>query len=415
MPNNFAFGDPSTEPSDFASFSKQDIMADSGDKGLNRLESIPVARNTTPVELADVIGAATAAKAVSAGNMAFHVIGDSGGIHSPQFQQAVSVGMAADLTSSGALFCYHLGDVVYYFGQEQYYYEQFYDVYRGYNAPIFAIAGNHDGVLFSGEQAGTLAAFLDNFCAQTPTHNPDALGAARTRMTQPGVYFTLNTPFVKFIGLYSNVSESASQGVIASPSLGHAQLDFLKQQLAAAKAERAAGKGRALIIATHHPPFTASPDHVPSDKMLDMIDKACSDAGIWPDMHLSGHAHLYERYTRTIQGREIPYVIAGMSGYYNLAGLKPGRTPNSIKPAKGKDATGNPLSLDCYNDNTFGFLSLSASPTTITSRFIGVDTQTGATSVIDSFALDLKQGKVSTVAGKAPGPKKPAPKKGKKK
>ena len=79
---------------------------------------------------------------------------------------------------------------------------------------------------------------------------------------------------------------------------------FLKKHLAAAKAERASGQGRALVIATHHPPFTGSPSHVPSPTMLKQIDEACTAAGIWPDLHLSGHAHLYERYTRTVGYRQ---------------------------------------------------------------------------------------------------------------
>ena len=103
--------------------------------------------------------------------------------------------MTREPTTQGVALCYHVGDVVYYFGQEGYYYEQFYDVYRNYNAPIFAVPGNHDGVVFSGEPATSLAAFLTHFCAPTPVHHPDALGAARTTMTQPGVYFTLNAPF----------------------------------------------------------------------------------------------------------------------------------------------------------------------------------------------------------------------------
>ncbi len=44
-------------------------------------------------------------------------------------------------------FLFHLGDVVYDFGEAQYYYDQFYEPYRNYPAPIFAIPGNHDGFI----------------------------------------------------------------------------------------------------------------------------------------------------------------------------------------------------------------------------------------------------------------------------
>ena len=44
-------------------------------------------------------------------------------------------------------FFYHLGDVVYFTGARSSYYDQFYDPYLHYAAPIFAIPGNHDGDL----------------------------------------------------------------------------------------------------------------------------------------------------------------------------------------------------------------------------------------------------------------------------
>lgn len=45
------------------------------------------------------------------------------------------------------------------------------------------------------------------------------------------------------------------------------------------------------------------------------IDQACTSAGLWPDAVLSGHAHLYQRFTRAVAGREIPYIVAGSGGY----------------------------------------------------------------------------------------------------
>ena len=404
MPIVRAFADPDLTPDNFASFSKQEIDADTQQKGLEQLEPIPAVRSTTPMDLSAVIGANPTQAIQKSGKITFHTVGDTGGIHSPQFQFAVADAMAADLPS-GAAFWYHLGDVVYYFGQDQYYFEQFYDPYRNYNAPIFAIPGNHDGAVFAGDPAKSLDAFVANFCTSQPTNSQDSQGAVRTTMDQPGVYFTLNAPFVKFIGLYSNTSEGSTEGVIANSKVGNAQLDFLKQQLAAAKAERSSGQWRALIIATHHPPFTSSGQHVPSPTMLKQIDDACSAAGIQPDLHLSGHAHLYERYTRTVRGKQIPYIVAGMGGYYNLPGLKPpNRRGNPPKaPASGTDATGNPLRLEVYNDTTFGFLRITVSPASITGEFVTVDPTSGKTGAGDSFAVDLKANTVSSgaAAGKA--------------
>ncbi len=389
-----AFGDPDLTPNNFSHFSKQEIDADTAAKGIGQLEPVPSPRSTTPVDLSSVIGSPATQAIQKAGKIVFHTVGDTGGIHSPDFQFAVADAMAND-PSSGSSFWYHLGDVVYYFGQDQYYFSQFYDPYRNYNAPIFAIPGNHDGAIFQNDPEKSLEAFLSNFCTPQPTTTSDSQGAVRTTMDQPGVYFTLNAPFVKFIGLYSNTSEGATEGVISGHNVGNAQLTFLQQQLKEAAAERAKGQWRALVIATHHPPFTGSPDHVPSPTMLKQIDQACTAAGIQPDMHLSGHAHLYERYTRTLGKKQIPYLVAGMGGYYNLPGLKPQAAPGPKTPVSGKDASGNPLTLEAYNDNTFGFLRITVSPAAITGVFITVDPGTGKTGVGDSFTVDLQPNAVS--------------------
>jgi len=393
-----AFGDPDLTPDNFSKFSKQTVDADTAAKGIEQLEPVPTARATTPMDLANVIGTAAANKIQQSGKIVFHTVGDTGGIHSPQCQFAVADAMANDL-SSGASFWYHLGDVVYYFGQDQYYFSQFYDPYRNYDAPIFAIPGNHDGAVFQGDTEKTLQAFQSNFCTPQPEQTPDSQGAVRTTMDQPGVYFTLNAPFVKFVGLYSNTSEGATEGVISGHSIGNAQLTFLQQQLQQAAAERAKGQWRALVIATHHPPFTGSSEHVPSPTMLQQIDQACKSAGIQPDLHLSGHAHLYERYTRTVGGKQIPYIVAGMGGYYNLPGLKPGQKPAPIKtPQSGTDSSGNALTLEVFNNNTFGFLRITISPDNISGTFISVDPSSGKTGVADNFSVDLKANQVSNSA-----------------
>jgi hypothetical protein len=391
-----AFADPDLTPDNFRQFSKQEVDADTAAKAEDQYQPVPTARTTDPMDLASVLGAAAVAKIQKAGEIVFHTAGDSGGIEKPEFQFAVADAMAKDL-SGGAAFWYHLGDVVYFFGQDQYYFEQFYDPYRNYNAPIFAIPGNHDGAIFSGETARSLDAFKTNFCAETPGHSPDRQGAVRTTMDQPGVYFTLNAPFVKFIGLYSNTGEGGTQGMISGTKVGTVQLDFLKEQLAAVKQERSNHEWRALVLATHHPPFTGSPFHVPSPDMLKQIDEICTEVGIWPDIHLSGHSHLYERYTRKVNGKQIPYVVAGMAGYYGLAGLKSGKQPPPpVTPMSGTDASGNPLRIDVFDSTHFGFLRMTVSQKSLTSTFVKVNTTTGATTIGDRFTLNFASNKITS-------------------
>jgi hypothetical protein len=401
----FVFADPKPTPDDYSGFTQQELDADSNVKASPNLEPFPASRKPEVLNLTQVLGTADVAQITLTGSIVFHCVGDTGGIKEPSKQFAVADAMASDLEgktyqSGRAAFFYHLGDVVYYLGQEQYYYDQFYDPYRDYAGPIFAIPGNHDGMVSpSIKGMKSLGGFQDNFCTAQPTHNPEAQGFSRTTMTQPGVYFTLDAPFVKIIGLYSNTSEGATQGVISGKIVGMAQLTFLQQQLQAAAQQRKNGDNRALIIAVHHPPFTASADHVPSSNVLADIDSACKTAGILPDLVFSGHAHLYERYTRHVGSNQIPFIVAGMGGYFNLSGLNPSKNGAPPKtPTNSKDTKGNLLTLENYNANTFGFLRLSVSAATLKCTFVTVDylQPTKPHGIGDSFTLDLKRHTVST-------------------
>jgi predicted phosphodiesterase len=223
------------------------------------------------------------------------------------------------------MFLFHLGDVVYSFGEHQYYYDQFYEPFRGYDAPIFAIPGNHDGFPSEeSENTESLFAFLRNFCAAAPGPSPDSGGLVRSAMNQPGVYFTLDAPFVSIVGLYSNVLEGP--GVISSeggryPTLDERQLEFLTAELTRLKPQREAGE-RAVLLACHHPPLSVDEKHGGTRGLAEDIDKAVAASGLRPDVVLSGHAHLYQRYTRTVEGGEFPYIVAG-SGGHNVTKPKP--------------------------------------------------------------------------------------------
>ena len=134
--------------------------------------------------LSDVLGPAAVQQIQASGQIVFHSVGDTGGVKEPSHQFAVADCLTDDLSgkdySSGRpAFFYHLGDVVYFFGQERYYYDQYYDPYRDYAGPIFAIPGNHDGELFPSEPVKySLQPFYENFCSKTPSKDPAAKGFA---------------------------------------------------------------------------------------------------------------------------------------------------------------------------------------------------------------------------------------------
>jgi hypothetical protein len=417
--SGFTFANPTNTADNFYKYSAGDLQGDKNIQALIAFEPIPAPRVDPPVfDLSSIVGADAVAKIAASGSLVFHSVGDTGGIIRAEPQLTVSDAMSADLagkTYANGLpaFFFHLGDVVYYFGQEEYYPEQFYDPYRNYDAPIFAIPGNHDGVMYKKEPIPySLQPFFDNFCTPAPVEAAPSF--ARTTMTQPGVYFVLTAPFARIIGLYSNTSEIS--GLLGNTQIGTDQETFLTQQLTAALAARKADpqnkNPQALIIAVHHPPYTGSNQHFPSAAMLADIDSCCTLAGIWPDLVISGHAHLYERYTRTMKadGRQIPYVVAGNGGYYNLSQLK--LTTTGKKPVPGKhsesDGQGNTVSLDSYNETDYGFLRITVSATTVLVESLGVSPTTLITTtpgtpipppvLLDSFSLNLATHTVTATA-----------------
>lgn len=334
------------------------------------------------------VGAAKAAAIQAAGQIVFHSVGDTGNVSGPTDQSLVADKMVSDYTEANPAdvpsFFFHLGDLVYYFGESTYYYDQFYEPYRDYPAPILAIAGNHDGVVYARDPETSLQAFLENFCTATPVQSPDSGGLVRTTMIQPGVYFTFESPFVRILGLYSNVLEdpgiiSAQTGTSAPNTiLDGRQVDFLTAALTRIKTEQFTG---AVIIAVHHPPFSGGSTHGGSPLMLADIDSACTAAGVWPHAVFSGHAHNYQRFTRTVNGLEIPYVVAGCGGHSPLSKMSGTyRTPYPV------DDT---LTLENYDDTDFGYLRVIVNATTLTIEFHPASDGTTVKTPNDTVTVNL--------------------------
>ena len=332
----------------------------------------------------------------NAGKLVFHTVGDTGGIHGEEAQEAVAHAMEAQIQSASdanrPTFFYHLGDVVYFNGLRHLYNAQFYDPYKYYPAPIFAIPGNHDGDTSTrkGDEPDTeptLSGFMDNFCAVTATH----VDTYRETMTQPYVYFTLLAPYVTFIGLYSNVDGSLD---------GRGQADqqqWLEQQL------NAAPKDKAVLICVHHPPYSLDAPHGGSPAILAAIDRAIDKTGRYPDAVFSGHVHNYQRFTREINGRQIPYVVAGNGGYAD--------SPKSVHKLQ-LDHNGNPppnrrfatteqgVFLEYYDQVNPGFLRITIDDSTLTGEYFIVPFDDAPPAKpVDTFRLDLKSHKIAGAPG----------------
>ena len=121
---------------------------------LHKAEVQPIPPPAVPeprVDLADVLPSPLIASIEKAKKIVFHAVGDTGAAKVNSFQSAaqaianeasVADAMSRDVAHAGPTtpaFFFHLGDVVYNFGEGQYYYDQFYEPFRFYDRPIFAI------------------------------------------------------------------------------------------------------------------------------------------------------------------------------------------------------------------------------------------------------------------------------------
>ncbi len=406
-------------PSDSKLYAEVDKLLKTQVVGFNKSRAAPDELYT----LADAYGARgkeVIGEIEKAKRIVFHVIGDSGATTAgKQYGRELSVTdqltMDCNITevANRPSFLFHLGDVVYDFGESKYYYDQFYAPFRDYPAPIFAIPGNHDSFVLPKTPAGEtpLDIFTRNFCAESPVVTEEAASLHRTAMTQPGVYYALDAPFVRMICLFSNALEDP--GVISSEK-GHwsatpdYQLEFLEAQFD--KIRRDHYKG-ALLLAVHHPPFSyaakshsKSPggSHGCSTAMLRQIDAICNKVGVYPHAFLSGHAHNYQRYTRTVtvkgKDRDVPFIVCGDGGHHVNALVRARRGTPAQEPHFGTDVSyldvkpaieTKGLLLEKYNDSSYGYLRVSADENQLAIGFHLVGSSTIAQSRIDKVTVDI--------------------------
>jgi hypothetical protein len=376
-----------------------------------------VAGVTEPIlALADALGPtgpATVSAIQKSGQIVFHCVGDTGATAGPTSENEVADKMISDFTGEATAqvpqFFYHLGDIVYSFGEHKYYYDQFYDAFRDYPAPILAIPGNHDGIVLpppagTGIDSDSLSAFLANFCAPGFAHSPDAVGISRTTMIQPGVYFTFEAPLVKILGLYSNILEnpgvisttpSPTTGKPTFPNLTNVQLDYLTAAFTRIKQQNFTG---AVLLAVHHPPYTFG-KHTGSLTMLKEIDAVCSAVGIWPHAVLSGHSHNYQRYTRALPAgnttRQIPFMVLGNGGHgiTKLNGSL--RTPQPM-PIFAQPEAKDTVTFESYDDTNYGYTRILVSTTQLRIEYHPASDGSTTKTPDDSVTIDLATGTLTT-------------------
>lgn len=353
-------------------------------------------RTNLTLSLRSVVPSVSAAIEES-GRMVFHVNGDTGGIHGTDLQEKIAVAMERQIDTAKdghkPAFFYHLGDVVYFNGLTADYPTQFYEPYQYYPAPIFAIAGNHDGEtqVRKGDEPDrepSLTGFKINFCADQSEYEDKY----RPTMTQPYVYWTLNTPLAVIIGLYSNVDgQLDARGT-------EEQQRWFEQQL------QEADPNKCLLVAVHHPPFSLDSFHGGYPDILVALETAIQNTKKCPDIICSGHVHNYQRFTWAVEERQVPCLIAGAGGYANdpdhLHKMQfDHRTGQAIEKEKLPFQTAEAgVRFDAYNRTGGGFLRLTVDGKshTLTGEYFLVPFDGDPPAdPIDSFTLNWKTHKLT--------------------
>ena len=384
-------------------------------KGHPRYYKIPSSPPPTLVLPIDAILPGISAEIEAAGKLVFHSVGDTGGIKGEDMQKLVAQEMAAQFRLAPQLgkndtlnpdktnhpqpqngdpsFFYHLGDVVYFNGEEKDYPTQFYEPYQYYPVDIFAIAGNHDGDNHPTkqddpqhlDQESSLEGFFENFCDSQPHY----LSPYRPTMTQPYVYWTLTTPYATIIGLYSNVDG------LLDPIGGVQQQTWYQEQL------KSADSKKCLLVAVHHPPYSLDDAHGGYPDILAAMDDAAAASGRFPDAVFTGHVHDYQRFTRTLDsGAQIPHIIAGAGGYADSVHAThklqrdPAKNNAPITAQFPTDVQG--VTLEAYNEVDGGFLRITVDDTNLTCEYFSVPFSGPAPATpFDSFTLNWKKNKIT--------------------
>ncbi len=320
----------------------------------------------------------------------FQACGDTGGIVLPTFQHRVVREMTRqfkepELPGNRPQFFLHLGDVVYNYGQQSGYYEQFFDPFKHYPAPIFAIPGNHDADIdpFDASHPKSLDAFTKVFCTGKPTPIAFAGDTHFDSNIQPNIYWTLKTPVANIICLYGNVPRF---GTITAD-----QKEWFTEELKIAEKERDV---KAIIVCVHHPPYSADTNHGSNLRMQLFFDEILQATNTLPDIVLSGHVHNYQRFSKSYpNGKTVPFIVAGAGGYAQLHSIAQLNDPDFPDNSKLLDD----VRLENYCDTTHGFLNISIQKSekefVLNGSYyvISHDDERAPATLFDNFTVNLRQ------------------------
>ena len=290
--------------------------------------------------------------AINSKKMVFQMTGDTGGYELPHIKHLVANEMVKQCdelkgTDNSPSFFFHLGDVVYNFGQAKEYDPQFLKPFEAYPCPIFAIAGNHDADVdpLDTEHPESLKAFLEVFCNTEQKPIKFSKSSKRLSNIQPNIFYTLKTPLANIICLYGNVPRFGSITDIQKEWFTEELLNCGKTQ-----------NEKALIICVHHSAYSADTNHGSSRRLQAFLQTSFETTKVYPDIVFSGHVHNYQRFTKTYNnGIKVPFIVAGAGGYaelHKIAALNDPDYPDD-------DPSFDNVVLENYCDDKYGFLKIS--------------------------------------------------------
>ena len=163
------------------------------------------------------------------------------------------------------------------------------------------------------------------------------------------------------------------------------QIAWLQSELSSAPQDKA------LIVSMHHPIYSLDIYHSGSLYMRNILDQAIQASGRTPDAVFAGHVHNYQRFTRSLNGREVPYIVAGAGGYWNLHYMQKvnGAAIQTPYQVPGEDVT-----LESYCDNYHGYMLMEVDGQTLKGQYYSVprpqDSWNAPAQLVDSFTLNLQ-------------------------
>jgi hypothetical protein len=131
--------------------------------------------------------------------------------------------------------------------------------------------------------------------------------------------------------------------------------------------------------------------------MLKEIDACCSAVGIWPHAVLSGHSHNYQRYTRAIGNRQIPFLVIGNGGH-GLTPINKGQTIRTPAPApafaqpEAKDS----VTFESYDDKNYGYTRILVDATQLRIEYHPASDGATTKTPDDAVTVDLATGTLTT-------------------